>query len=163
MSRILLENDGQPGWSEGEEVLLTLPATRLVREADEGPGRLFVTSQRVAWVSDNTVEAGLFWPFRQIALHAIARGSDAFPRSSIYCQLAVEGEAEDEESIRPQELRLVPGDDLSLAQLFDVMSQAAAMNPDPMNESDGDEEMPDFEVQVPEGFDTGANFDDAEP
>jgi hypothetical protein len=163
MSRIVLENDGSPGWSPEEEVLLTLPGTRLVREVDEGLGRLFVTSQRVAWVSDNTVEAGLCWHFREIALHAIARGSDAFPRSSIYCQLAVEGEGDDEENIRLQELRLVPSDDLSLAQLFDVLSQGAAMNPDPMDESDGDEEMPDFEVQVPEGFDTGANFDDAEP
>jgi hypothetical protein len=40
--------------------------------------------------------------------------------------------------------RLVPSDDLELSKLFDAMSSAAAMNPDPMSEESwGDEDMPD--------------------
>ncbi len=158
MARVVLQADGTPEWREEETVLLTLPGTRLFREADDGVGRLFVTSQRLVWVSDVNVEAGLGWHFRDIALHAIARTTEVFSRPSLYCQLAVAPEREDDEDIRPEELRLVPSDDLSLSRLFDAMSEAAAMNPDPMSE--GDEEMPDFDIDMHDC--QGANFDDAE-
>jgi hypothetical protein len=70
------------------------------------------------------------------------RGSDNFKWPAIYCQLAVPKERENDEDIVPEEIRFIPKSDLILTQLFEKMSEAAALNPDdPMMESSDDVEI----------------------
>ncbi len=151
-SRPFVALDGDlPVLEADEQILATIGSVHLFREKDEGSGKVFVTSQRLIWAADSSVEAGLGWHFRSIALHAIARSSENFARPSVYCQLGVEPEHEDDPDIVPQELRLVPKDDLELSKLFEAMSSAAALNPDPMSEESwGDEDMPDVEINMGE-------------
>lgn len=103
---MLVALDGDlPALGEDEQIMATFAKTHLFREKDEGSGRLIVTSRRLVWAADASVEAALAWRFQEIALHAIARGAENFPRPSVYCQLAVDAEHEDDAEIVPQELR----------------------------------------------------------
>jgi hypothetical protein len=63
--------------------------------------------------------------------HAIARAgtSDEFANSCIYCQL----ESED-----VVELRLVPEDASSVDNIYREMTECAALNPDTVEEDEGD-------------------------
>jgi hypothetical protein len=103
-SFVALDGD-VPVLEADEHMIATVLNTHLFRERDEGVGRVFVTSQRLIWAANASVEAALFWHFRSIALHALARGAENFPKPSVYCQLAVDAEHEDDPDIVPQELR----------------------------------------------------------
>ena len=104
-----------------------------------------------------------------IVLHAITRDQDSYPLPCVYCQLSDgddysnllaaargdgdgvdegegEGEGEgngDEDEAPEDELFIVPEDDAALTKIFNALSHAAMMNPDPPEdgEQEGDDEF----------------------
>lgn len=83
-----------------------------------------------------------------IVLHAISRDTESYPEPCLYCQLDSE---EDED---PHELRVVPADETELYPLFEALSYAASLNPDPPE--DGEEEGDDELIFNPEEVVLGA-------
>ena len=140
MSSVSLGDSGQPELIADEQILSQSGGSLFLGEEKGGrEGRLFVTTLRVVFAERSNVEFGLAWNFRKIALHAVAQPSEGFPRPSIYIQLGV---AEDEaEMTAAEEVRFVPEEENVLGELFEKMSQGAALNPDPMEMlSDDDDE-----------------------
>ena len=102
-----------------------------------------------------------------IVLHAITRDQDSYPLPCVYCQLSDgddysnllaaargdgdgdgvdedEGEGNGDEDEAPEdELFIVPEDDAALTKIFNALSHAAMMNPDPPEdgEQEGDDEF----------------------
>ena len=141
MSSVSLLDSGQPQLNADEQILSqTLGKLFSGEETSGREGRLFVTTLRLVFAERSNVEFGLAWNFRTVALHAVAQPSEGFPRPSIYIQLGVA--EEDDEMTAAQELRFVPDEENVLGEIFDKMSQGAALNPDPieMMSDDDDEE-----------------------
>eukprot|EP01116_Phalansterium_solitarium_P001165 TRINITY_DN10946_c0_g1_i1.p1 TRINITY_DN10946_c0_g1~~TRINITY_DN10946_c0_g1_i1.p1 ORF type:complete len:209 (+),score=47.22 TRINITY_DN10946_c0_g1_i1:28-627(+) len=135
-------------------------------DKSEGTGSLYLTTKRVVWLDDADAAAGFSIPFRTIICHAIARGGtfEHFQSPSIYCQL---------ESTDLYEARFVPEDSNALDTMFKAFSECASMNPDPIEEDEGDffydaDEVAmnvDAAESAASRFDAGASseqFEDAE-
>jgi len=101
-------------------------------ETPENAGMLFISESVVAWWSQGS-NRGFELDYSTIVLHAVCRDTTHFPRPCLYCQLdfGIEGQAE-------IELRIVPADATTLDGLFVAMSECQALNPDP-------EDMDDYE------------------
>lgn len=153
MRKIVPCSDSDPSrpemW-EGETMDFEFDNVELSFSADKpslGKGSLFVTSKRVIWWGE---DAAYDFDVPYIALHAITRDPDSFPKPCVYCQLDCEypenGDDEEEED-EPEEvideLFLVPSSDALLKDLFDALSAAALNNPDPPEEweQEGDDEL----------------------
>eukprot|EP01112_Ceratiomyxa_fruticulosa_P022528 TRINITY_DN827_c0_g1_i1.p1 TRINITY_DN827_c0_g1~~TRINITY_DN827_c0_g1_i1.p1 ORF type:complete len:220 (+),score=67.63 TRINITY_DN827_c0_g1_i1:186-845(+) len=174
-------SSGLPVLSEGEYVLATFPHVTMYFAFNpssvaggEGEGTLFVTSQRVVWLSSFSAEKGYALTFPYIMLHAISRDiSSGFPHPCIYCQLDSEEDdagmmdgSEDEEEGSENEVeggedsplvdtphkysecRFVPNDPSQLQAIYDALSSGAVLNPDPENEGEGDFFYDEDEVQT---------------
>jgi hypothetical protein len=73
MSLVVLDESRNPSLNAEEVILHAEEEVRLFRTADEGAGRFLISNQRILFIQNAAVEAGLFWNFRDIALHAISR------------------------------------------------------------------------------------------
>ena len=115
-----------------------------------GKGKLFITTQRLAWLPDAPESQGYAIEYPNIALHAVCRDPDAFELPCIFCQLNIQ-DCEDESATDAEnatvisELRLVPANATSLDAIFAAMSACAELHPDPAmeddDECDADSEM----------------------
>mmetsp|Transcript_3791 Transcript_3791/g.5293 ORF Transcript_3791/g.5293 Transcript_3791/m.5293 type:complete len:238 (-) Transcript_3791:408-1121(-) len=124
---------------DDENLLFRLNDVKLIfdSENDQGEGNLFVTSDRIIWLSqaDHTKACAFDVPF--IILHAISNDPETHSRPCIYCQL--DSDSED----LPRESKFVPSDESKLQSLFKAFCDAAALNPDPPEpgEQEGDDEL----------------------
>mmetsp|Transcript_14234 Transcript_14234/g.24342 ORF Transcript_14234/g.24342 Transcript_14234/m.24342 type:complete len:249 (-) Transcript_14234:71-817(-) len=57
------------------------------RTSNHGRGTLYVTTRRVAWLSDSDASVGHQIDWRSLTLHAISRDLNAFPFPCLYCQV----------------------------------------------------------------------------
>lgn len=114
----------------------------------EGVGKLYITSKRVLWISP-TKAYDFDVPY--ITLHAVSKDPQTYPKPCVYCQTDVEEDAfedindDEEEGNEDQaitEFFLAPEEDRDLQSLFDALSHAALINPDPEDEEDnGDDDF----------------------
>ena len=86
-------------------------------------------------ISGKTLSLDIDIPF--IVLHAISRDKESYPEPCLYCQL----DSDEEETT--DELRVLPPDESDLYPLFEALSHAASLNPDPPEdgEEEGDDEL----------------------
>ncbi|CDJ58385.1 chloride channel, nucleotide-sensitive, 1A, putative, partial [Eimeria maxima] len=117
-------------------------ASIFISGKDAGRGELFITSQRVAWLSD--VEACdrpcLYCQIKGEALADLSNGNPVSSSTSDSACMPEEAEecADDDAMV---ELKFVPDDPSCLQRLFTVMSDMAALHPDPDSATlDGDED-----------------------
>lgn len=138
----------EPELWEDEDHYYQLDNTELCFHASDGPvgkGKLYITTQRVVWISATTSTAFDF-DARYIALHAISRDVNSYPQPALYCQLDCENAddgSEDQDDDVEDEMYIVPDNEDDLMQLFDAMSHLALINPDPPEdgEQEGDDEL----------------------
>jgi nucleotide-sensitive chloride channel 1A len=128
-----------PMLQEGEEVRLTARAN-CVMANDDGAGIVFVSTQRLIWLSTADVTKGYAWTYSSIILHAISRDPEAYAQPCIYCQL--DGPTGDEEDETP-EMRLVPENPAELDAMFRSMAECSALNPDPTDDQAADADSSD--------------------
>lgn len=113
--------------------------------APEGRGLLQVTSKCLLWKQQQQEEGveGKVYKVDApcITLHAISKDPSSFPKPCLYCQVSEGGEDEDEDEAK--EIYFVPQDPESLSPLFEALSKAALMNPDPpeAEENEGDDDL----------------------
>ena len=123
-------------------------------EKSLGVGELFITSRRVIWIKNDEfvgdqhqVAVDIDVPF--IVLHAITRDPDSFAKPCVYCQLSggdggeLRLENEDNSEAEDDELFIVPPNEAGLTAIFNALSHAALVNPDPPEdgEEEGDDEF----------------------
>lgn len=126
--------EGGPILSAGETVHLALDGIEFCfgphGEHTEGPGRLFITTRNLVWLSSVDSARGYSIDYPSISVHAISRDPAAFPRPCLYMQLG-DGGSDQEFS----EARLVPpaGQEAVLEQMFRALSECSALNPDPVD------------------------------
>eukprot|EP00884_Botryococcus_braunii_P009633 jgi/Botrbrau1/18671/Bobra.0386s0001.4 len=133
---------------EGETLVSFYPDVSLVlgEKLNQGPGKVYVTSRRIIWLSQVGPEHGCYVAFPSISVHATVRDcKDDADRPYIYLQLepfpdaAPSSNEEDENLDMSPEVRLVPSDPGCLQSIFEAMCEAAANNPDPgLEEDEGD-------------------------
>jgi len=130
--------DGGPVLGADEEVRLVVPQVVLhlspavLEGVGNVPGTLYITTRNVIWLSSTDVAKGVCVDFHFVTVHAIARENESFPSACIYMQLETE-----EDASAVSEMRLAPSTAaVSLDQIFQVMSECAALNPDPLPEGD---------------------------
>ncbi|KAG2485070.1 hypothetical protein HYH03_016167 [Edaphochlamys debaryana] len=143
-----------------------------------GPGVLHLTTRRVVWVSSSPGGPCLALRYPQIVMHAISSDPSAYARPCLYLQLdegdgdvimggmagggaaagangdagaggedeEEEGEGEEEEG--SAEVRLVPTDATQVGDLFKVLCDCAALNPDSEVEGEGDFFFDEAEVMA---------------
>ena len=151
MRRFVSQIDGVPELQDEEMIHHTLRAAKLQLDEElPDTGDVFVTTRRFIFVGSissllsrlfNVFDSGkstaldIDVPF--IVLHALSRDTESYPEPCLYCQLDSE---EDED---PHELRIVPADESDLYPLFEALSHAASLNPDPPEdgEEEGDDEL----------------------
>lgn len=159
MRRYVLSDDGfLPNMRENETLDFQLKGVQLSFSKDRklGSGTLFITSRRVIWIREerlteqetfeDQVAVDIDVPF--IVLHAITRDPDSYPVPCVYCQLdsddfdGQQGD-DDEDMILDDEIFLAPAADEDLTKIFNALSHAALINPDPPEdgEQDGDDEF----------------------
>ncbi|KAJ7562153.1 hypothetical protein O6H91_03G056700 [Diphasiastrum complanatum] len=156
---VVRERDGSGGplidHLGGESICHVQPDTRIVlghREPQEF-GTLYITTRHLFWLSDHDPERGLSVDFLSLAMHAISRDANAYPLPCIYAQIESTGNDENEggELLRQEEhwfddlsriseLRLVPRDTSVLENIFRVLCECAALNPDMTNDLEGEAE-----------------------
>ena len=138
------EEENKPELWEGESLDFQLDGVELsfssIRESSASKGKLFITSRRLLWLSSTSDEAFDF-DIAFITLHAISRDPSSYPLPCIYCQLDVDefGDEGDDET----EFFLISENESDLKLIFDALSRAAMLNPDPPvdGEFDGDDEF----------------------
>ncbi|CAD7695807.1 unnamed protein product [Ostreobium quekettii] len=156
-----LQPSGEPAMEySDEEVRGRFPGVELVMGsgAAQGAGALFLTTKRVVWVSEGTGSNGTGYAadFRSIAVHAVSRDPEVSARDCIYIQLDCpdprfneeedeEGEGEAGTTALDAELRLVPAQPQQVEEIFRLLSECAALNPD---SDDGDSEEGTFFYNV---------------
>lgn len=146
-----------------ERVLLRVDGVRIFASdaaiADGTAGTLLVTTRRLRWFSGPALARAVDW--RSVALHAVSRDTSAGYPPCVYCQLDSSNDGGDEEgSSSSAELRFAPEDpERSLAEIFARMSEAAAMNPDPANDAELDDDAAFFGDHDPVD-DAAAEMDD---
>ena len=166
---VLRTEDGKsPLLDDEETVTFSLEGVELSFAVDEprkhmGTGTLFITQSRVIFLG---LKQSFDFDVRFIALHAVSRDARSYPRPCLYCQFARDeefdnGECEDEAdemligeeeelvgeleriATRANEMFLAPAKDADLMPLFEAFSQAALLNPDPVEPGHEDDEDDD--------------------
>mmetsp|Transcript_4115 Transcript_4115/g.6177 ORF Transcript_4115/g.6177 Transcript_4115/m.6177 type:complete len:212 (+) Transcript_4115:150-785(+) len=151
MRRYVMCEDGQHPNLQDEETLdfqLEKVSLALGVRKQLGTGTLFVTSRRLIWIKDDDPsctdpngeeQVAIDIDIPEVILHAITRDPDSYPTPCVYCQLNGSENFEDEEiEEEDDELFIVPSKDEELTAIFNALSHAAMMNPDPPE--DGEEE-----------------------
>jgi hypothetical protein len=162
---VLRDEGGNICLHEEEKILLRLEGVEMVTEMPSpttgdpgstfGLGELYVTSLRVIWLGERSLDFDVAY----IVLHAITHD----PKSSLYCQFDVDescnddGDDDEGDDEGPfTECYFVPGLAYSsaekLKEIFDAFSHAAVLNPDEEEYGDGDGD----------GGDDGLIFDESE-
>lgn len=135
------DDEGEANDDEGEADDVAIPASW----EDWGVGELRVTSRRILWDRQTSLAAeGALASFSVnvscIALHAVSRDPDTFPRPCLYAQLLLDDLPS--ATGQPAELYFAPADPDALTPLFNAFSRAAALNPDDEDDDeDEDEDM----------------------
>lgn len=168
MRRFVFRNETDPSLpllNENEVVNYQLSNVELAFTMDSivGEGKLYVTSNRIIWISD---QLAYDFDVQHIILHAVTSDLNSYPKPCLYCQFNVEGDydnntenaqCEEDELIddensgqiakksdssdnNPSEMFLAPLKSDDIKNLFDAFSKAALDNPDDMevDEFDGD-------------------------
>eukprot|EP00898_Chlorokybus_atmophyticus_P000788 jgi/Chlat1/170/Chrsp1S00230 len=164
--------DGSLLAHDGEEVRLTQARTTLVLgdAAPSGylhPGTLYITTKRLAWLSDASLQTGYAVDLRFLTVHAVSRDLESFPQPCIYAQIYSEDDEDgdmhesDEEEVDDDrqgaaaqppagangvmgnvtgvaEIRFIPEDPSLLNHIFGVLSECAALNPDMEEDGEGE-------------------------
>lgn len=143
MRRIVpMMDDGRtPQLWEGETIDFTLDRVELSLDAQApslGLGQLFVTSKRVIWIGHNAAQCDVDVPY--ITLHAVSRDLQTYPKHCVYCQLDSD-EEDDDGAVGLNEMFLAPEEEIDIMKIFEALSHAALVNPDPPE--DGEEEGDD--------------------
>ncbi|KAJ0764688.1 putative PH-like domain superfamily protein [Helianthus annuus] len=134
----------------GEELMHVQPAVAIVlaNHPPESPGTLYISTKQVIWLSDTERTKGFAVDFYSVSLHAVSRDPDAYTSPCIYTQIdtgdedADGSESSDSESnetldlSKITEMRLVPSDPNQLDALFEVFSECAELNPEPVEEEE---------------------------
>jgi hypothetical protein len=126
--------DNTPLLDDDEQMHFVQPNVSLFFKVDhsEGVGTLFVTTKRVIWL-DNASEKGFAMDFHFITCHAVARAHsfEGFAQACLYCQF-------DTDADEFYDARFVPEDASALDNIYKAFSEGAALNPDPIEETEGD-------------------------
>eukprot|EP01039_Chlorochromonas_danica_P000126 gene126-134_t len=133
----LMEDNRTPELWDEESIDYVLDKVELALDAEEGPlgnGMLYITSKRVIWLGSNGKACDFDVPY--ITLHAVSRDTETYPKPCIYCQLDTE---DDSDGLK--EMFLIPEEELDIMKVFEALSHAALINPDPLE--DGEEEGDD--------------------
>ncbi|KAI7751577.1 hypothetical protein M8C21_004143 [Ambrosia artemisiifolia] len=135
----------------GEELMHLQPSVAIVlgNHPPESPGTLYISTKQVIWLSDTDRTKGYAVDFLSVSLHAVSRDPDAYSSPCIYSQIDTGDEEEDDESessdsesdetldiSKITEMRLVPSDPNQLDALFEVFSECAELNPEPVEEEE---------------------------
>ncbi|GLT49261.1 hypothetical protein SLA2020_228300 [Shorea laevis] len=133
----------------GEELMHVQPSVSIAlrNRAPESPGTLYITTKQVVWLSDVDKTKGYAVDFLSISLHAVSRDPEAYSSPCIYSQIETEdGEDESDGSdsennevldlSKVTEMRLIPSDAGQLDTLFQIFSECAELNPDPIEEDE---------------------------
>ena len=130
---------GAPTLGEEETLDFTLDDVSVAFSALEkevfGPGKLFITSSRVMFLSEG-LQFDYDVPY--IVLHAITRDPENYPLPCVYCQLDEESESAGTGDAPTSELFLLPPDEENLMRIFDALSDAALKNPDVLEDGTED-------------------------
>ncbi|KAK1262546.1 Chloride conductance regulatory protein ICln [Acorus gramineus] len=147
-------SDGHPRLDaeNGEELMHVQPGVSIAlgNRAPEPSGTLFISTERVVWLSDGERTKGYGVDFVSISLHAVSRDPDAYSSPCIYCQI---DKGDDEESdgsdsecnedldlSKISEMRLIPSDPSQLDNLFNIFCECAALNPEPGEDDEEENE-----------------------
>ncbi|KAG2422689.1 hypothetical protein HXX76_015853 [Chlamydomonas incerta] len=133
-------------------------------DMNAGKGVLHLTTRRVVWVSSAAGGPAFALRYPQIVMHAVSRDPSSYSRPCIYLQLdegsedmdVGGGDDEEEEEGAADvsaEVRLVPGDESKVDDMFKVLCDCAALNPDSEVEGEGDFFFDEAEVMA--GLDAG--------
>mmetsp|Transcript_14254 Transcript_14254/g.19652 ORF Transcript_14254/g.19652 Transcript_14254/m.19652 type:complete len:218 (+) Transcript_14254:251-904(+) len=150
--------DGLPKLDEfNEEVIQHTQQEVAICYSSEYPemltkGTLYITTRKVHWLSDTDTSKDFEVPFRSITMHAVSRDSESFPTPCIYMQVefpSIERESDDEDDIT--EMRVIPSDSDCIDQIFQVLCDCAALNPDLDCEENGEGEFYFNEDEVVNG------------
>jgi hypothetical protein len=98
----------------------------------EGIGKLFITTARIIWVSNDEKQLRAFdFDVPYITLHAVSRDPITYPRPCLYCQLDDGNEDADNDDVGTGECFFVPdtSDADALGKLFEAFCSAAVRNP----------------------------------
>eukprot|EP00210_Caulerpa_lentillifera_P000854 g827.t1 len=124
---------------ENEELRLELPSIELIlgSKIHEGKGVLFLTTRRLVWLSEESMEKGYGIDYPSIIVHAISTDPELHDgRPCVYLQLEAL-ENEDIEAV----MSLIPQDQFTMDEIFRVLSECSALNPDPEGDSDSELEL----------------------
>jgi len=94
-------------------------------------GVLYIAESEVSWINANGFGFTVEYP--NIAVHAVSKSSDTFPRESLYMALDVTlpGESEDGDGdLLTTEVRFVPTDPSCLKDLFQTVAACQRLHPD---------------------------------
>jgi hypothetical protein len=107
-----------------------------------GAGKLYITSKRLLWIGS---EKAFDFDIPFITLHAVSKDPQTYVKPCVYCQVDTEddemyGENDDDEDTDDQitEFYLIPEEEKDLSTIFEALSHAALLNPDPEDEMEGD-------------------------
>ncbi|KYK63267.1 Nucleotide-sensitive chloride conductance regulator (ICln) protein [Toxoplasma gondii TgCatPRC2] len=128
-------------------------AKLILQGENHGVGTFYITSRRIAWLAKPGAASGdeqrrdISVDYPSIVLHALSRDPNSGQEPCIYCQLKSDAAAEDDEDYVIPEMRIVPTSSERLDSLFKIMSEMAALNPDP-DADDGDDDEDDFIIEA---------------
>merc|ERR550514_2492460 len=89
------QSPAYPILNDQEEINCTGQRVKLVLgQESQGEGTLFLSSQRIIWLSAQDPANGYGIDYPHVVLHALSRDPAAYPEPCIYCQL--KGGEEDE-------------------------------------------------------------------
>ncbi|GMH33348.1 hypothetical protein BSKO_01182 [Bryopsis sp. KO-2023] len=129
-----LQDDGEEVRGEYQDVQLVLGCNLI-----QGQGDLFITTKRVVWMKSGAASRGFAVDYQNIVMHAVSRDPEVASRACIYTQLDTSLQHdEDDEGVDPPdpEMRLIPAEEGKVEEMFHVLSECAALNPDPLDETD---------------------------
>ncbi|KAG8381479.1 hypothetical protein BUALT_Bualt06G0126100 [Buddleja alternifolia] len=147
------DGSGRPVFDgdNGEELMHVQPGVSIVlgNRSPESPGTLYISTKQVVWLSDADRAKGYAVDFVSVSLHAVSRDPEAYPSPCIYSQIETGAEDDDSDGSDSEgddslnlskisEMRLVPSDPNQLETLFGIFCECAELNPDPIEEEEGE-------------------------
>mmetsp|Transcript_4544 Transcript_4544/g.11857 ORF Transcript_4544/g.11857 Transcript_4544/m.11857 type:complete len:201 (+) Transcript_4544:17-619(+) len=142
---VSLDSDGEGLiLKPGEDVLRSEDSVTLNIGAETLPcaGKLFLTSQRVAWVPrDKQAARPYAFDLLSVVIHAQSNAGEG-QKGAIYLQveLKLEEASSPDEDIETLEVLLSPENESCLGELFNTLCDCVAMNPDLEESDDSGEE-----------------------